>query len=400
MNILFALISYPSDNQQNNMYSDLVNVFIKNGHNVTVVAPSTDDTHIGFEQGTEVLRVKTIPFVWQKHRITKGLSMVVMPYSYKQAYKKFLRNRNFDWVIVPTPSITLIDFAESVKKQCNCKIYLILRDIHPQSSASLGEIKSKFAIRYLDYFSHKAYKISDIVGCMSPMNISYVCSLYKDVSDHNFKILYNWISEPTTNHLSSQSLTNIRKKLGLENKFIALFGGNIGTGQRIENIEMLASHFKDHDEIRFIIIGKGVKCEQLKQYCQEHKLSNIIFMNFMPRDEYMAFIQSVDVGLVSINERNEAPTCPSKAVSYMALKIPIFAMINNSDYGKVYIEGSGAGVWCIGGDRERICNKFQELYDNRANLREMGEAGYKFFKDNLTVDVIYNNMITQMYENA
>ncbi|MBQ7341843.1 MAG: glycosyltransferase family 4 protein [Alistipes sp.] len=399
MNILFSLISYPVSTQSRDMYSDLVCEFVKNGHNVTVIAPSNDNkTSLSKENGIEVLRVKTIPFVWQKKRIYKGLSMVVMPYSYKWAYRKHLNDRSFDWVIMPTPSITLIDFAHYVKKKTDCKIYLILRDIHPQSSASLGEIRSKILIKYLDSFSHKAYKIATIVGCMSQMNIDYVCSLYDDVTNKNFRILYNWIAKPSTENLNNQS-ANIRNKFNLGNKFIALFGGNIGTGQRIENIEMLASHFIDNDDIRFVIIGKGVKCEQFKLYCKEHNLHNVIFIDYMPTDEYLSFVSSVDVGLVSINENNAAPTCPSKAVSYMALKIPIFAMINNSDYGKVYIEDSGAGIWCIGGNQHNICAEFQKLYDNRDRLKQMGEAGYKFFNENLTVSKIFQNIIEQMSEN-
>lgn len=397
MNILFALISYPGINQADDMYSDLVKVYQHHGHSVCVIAPSLDGkTVLRNENGVEVLRVKTIPFVWQKYRISKGLSMLMMPKNFKSAYKKYLYNRQYDWVVMPTPSITLINFAEEVKRKCNSKIYLILRDIHPQSSASLGEIKSTLAIKYLDSFAHKAYKISDIVGCMSPMNIDFVCSLYNDVSNHNFRILYNWITEETPEQESPS--VDVRKKYGLENKFIALFGGNIGDGQRIENIQMLAQSFITNDEIRFVVIGKGTRKKELELYCSEHNLTNVLFIDFMPRCDYMQFLSSIDVGLVSINEMNIAPTCPSKVVAYMASKKPVFAMINNSDYGQVYIENPGAGVWCVGGNATRIAEKFQQMYDQRHTLQQMGQSGYEFYKRNLTTQCAYETMVKHMCE--
>lgn len=397
MNILFALISYPECNQADNMYSDLVKEYQKHGHSVSVIAPSVNGkTHLGVENGVEVLRVNTIPFVWQKYRISKGISMLMMPGNFKRAYKKHLYDRQYDWVVMPTPSITLIGFAEAVKKRCNSKIYLILRDIHPQSSASLGEIKSKLAIKYLDSFAHKAYKISNIVGCMSPMNIDFVCSLYKDISNHNFRILYNWITAEAPEQESSD--VGVREKYGLEKKFIALFGGNIGYGQRIENIQMLAQSFVDNDEIRFVIIGKGTRKNELELYCTEHNLTNVMFIDFMPRRDYMQFLRSVDVGLVSINEKNAAPTCPSKAVAYMASKIPVFAMINDSDYGTVYIENPGAGMWCVGGNATRIAEKFQQMYEQRLLFQQMGQAGYDFYLQNLTTQCAYDTMIKHMNE--
>lgn len=397
MNILFALISYPDSNQADNMYSDLVKEFLNHGHSVCVIAPSLDGkTILKTENGVEVLRVNTIPFVWQKYRISKGISMLMMPENYKRAYKKYLYNRQYDWVVMPTPSITLISFAEIVKKRCNSKIYLILRDIHPQSSASLGEIRSKLAIKYLDHFAHKAYKISDIVGCMSPLNIDFVCSLYKDVTNHNFRILYNWITAEASRQESQD--VDVRKKYGLENKFVALFGGNIGYGQRIENLQMLAQSFKYNDEIRFVVIGKGACKKKLEQYCTEHNLNNVVFIDYMPRDDYMHFLKSVDIGLVSINEKNAAPTCPSKAVAYMASKIPVFAMINDSDYGKVYIETPGAGMWCMGGNATRISEKFHQMYEHRHLFQQMGQSGYEFYKENLTTQRAYDTMIKHMNE--
>jgi len=116
----------------------------------------------------------------------------------------------------------------------------------------------------------------------------------------------------------------------------------------------------------------------------------------MPRDEYLDFIKSVDIGLISINEEYKVPTCPSKAVSYMSLKIPIFAMINpDNDYGEI-IEKAGAGYWAIGNDKNRVYTLFDKMCSDETLRKKMGENAYNFYLSNLTSNIAYNNIIRQI----
>ena len=127
-------------------------------------------------------------------------------------------------------------------------------------------------------------------------------------------------------------------------------------------------------------------------------MKNIKFIEFMPRDEYLDFVKSVDIGLISINERYKVPTCPSKAVSYMSLKIPIFAMINaTNDYGEI-IEKAGAGYWAIGNDKDSVYTLFDKMCNDVTLRKKMGENGYNFYLENLTSEIAYNTIINQINE--
>jgi glycosyltransferase involved in cell wall biosynthesis len=145
------------------------------------------------------------------------------------------------------------------------------------------------------------------------------------------------------------------------------------------------------------VIGKGVKKDDLHQMAVEQNLTNMIFMDFMPREDYLRFVKSADLGLISIHGNNAAPTCPSKALSYMSLKIPILALINkNNDYGQILEEKAKAGYWAVASDKERVYYLFDKLYCDARLRKEMGENGYRFFCENLTTDKVYAEMIRQM----
>lgn len=397
MKILFTLLKAPSCLENADaMYADLIMEYKKQGHDIIVIGGTQSRTELYEEDGIRVLAVKSLPIVLVKNMIMKGIGMATLPWFFKKAYKKYLRNEKFDWIVMPTPPITLIDVVKYIKKKSGAKLYTILRDIHPQSSASLGEIKYQWMIDYLHKRSDLGYKLSDIVGCMSPENINFIKKEHKIPNTTRCTVLYNWMNyTPYT----EEGFSDLRRERNLEDKFIVLFGGNIGLGQCIENIVDLAKHYLSNDNICFVVIGKGVKKDELQQICKDESLNNVIFMDFIPRNEYLQFVKSVDLGLISIHGNNAAPTCPSKVISYMSLKIPVLALINkNSDYGQVFLERPNAGFWSVASDKKQIYEQFDKLYADKELRKQMGENGYRFYCENLTTEKVFNEMIKQMTE--
>lgn len=396
MKVLFTLLNAPEDLSNGGMYADLIMEFKNNGHEVTVIGGSQKKTLFYSEKGIRVLRVKSMPILYVKNLIKKGIGMATLPWYMKRAYKKYLVKEKFDWIVMPTPPITLIDLVKYIKQKSGGKLYTILRDIHPQSSASLGEIKYKWMIDYLYRRSDLGYNISDIIGCMSPENINFIKKEHNIPSSTRCTILYNWMSYVPFN---SDNNLDLRNKYGLTNKYVVIFGGNIGLGQCIENIVDLACHYRNDENICFVVIGKGVKKDELQRMAKNQRLDNILFIDFMPRNEYLKFVKSVDIGLISIHGNNAAPTCPSKVLSYMSLKIPVLALINNnSDYGQVYLDNPNAGLWSVASDKLKVYKQFDKLYSDSNLRKQMGENGYEFYRNYLTTEKVFHEMIRQMTE--
>lgn len=393
MNILILLLQMPDDENSSNLYTDLIDEFHNHGHTITVIAPSNNGkTYLNQERGWEVLRVKTYKTQGVKSMIKKGIALAMLPSFFKKAYNKHLSEKKYDWIFMSTPPITLIDFVSYLKNKTQAKFYLILRDIHPQSAASIGLIKYKFMYSYLEKRASKGYEISDLIGCMSNGNMDYISSNYPELNSDKLVLLYNWQKYEEY----EQPKVDIRKKYKLGDKVIVVFGGTIGLGQRVENIYSLISNYHKNENVVFCIIGKGVAKDWLQKQAVGNNLDNVIFIDFMPRVEYLDLIKSADIGLISINENYAVPTCPSKAVGYMSLKIPIFAMINpNNDYGQI-IENAGAGSWVVGNEKAKGYKEFDEIINDEILRRDMGDKGYSFYKSNLTSLCAYNTIIDQI----
>ena len=384
MKILFLALAYPKIPKSSNLYTDLMEEFRNQGHQVFVVAPAVNENEIGLieEEGINVIRVKTLPLL-NVNPIKKGIANVLLPFQYKNAIKKYFKSESLDLIIMPTPPISLVDVANWLKKKYKSKLYLILRDIFPQNAVDLGMMK-KGGMLY-NFFrkkEHLLYKIADEIGCMSQGNIDYVMQHNPQVKTEKLHLLPNWQKEIPQ---FSDDKIALRKKYNFDDNFVIIFGGNIGLPQKLENIIAVAELFQPQDKVLFFIVGQGTEKAKIEKLIQHKKLQNVIIKDSLPREDYQNIISVADCGLISLHEDFTIPNIPSKSLSYFNAKIPILAAIDeNTDYGTHIQDEVKAGLWAPSNQPNQIKEKIDLLRTNPQLCNEMGENGYQYFINNVT----------------
>ncbi|MCO5240640.1 MAG: glycosyltransferase family 4 protein [Chitinophagaceae bacterium] len=397
MRVLFLLLYFPEPGESSNLYADLVEEFVLNGHEVTVVSSAKENqpTSLQKEKSVKVLRVKTQK-IFNVHPILKGMATIRIPYQFKKAIQKHLSSNAFDLVLTPTPPITFVDVVAWLKKKYSLKSYLILRDIFPQNARDLGMIRSSILFNYFRKKERKLYRYSDYIGCMSQGNIDYVIKHNPKVKLQKLSLLPNWQKPEQL----SEKDEAIKDQYGIAGKYVAIFGGNIGEPQKIDNIIDLARTYQQNNHIIFLVLGSGTKRSYLEQMKAHYALANLIIKDTIPRQDYQKLICSADVGLISLSEKFTIPNIPSKTLSYFNAKLPILAAIDaNTDYGKL-LEESGSGLWSISGDMEKYTQNFNTLYNDSSLRKQMGENGYAYLMNYLTPKKTYNNIINTINATA
>lgn len=389
MKILFLALAYPKIPKSSNLYTDLMEEFRNQGHQVFVVAPTVNENEIGLieEEGINVIRVKTLPLL-NVNPIKKGIANLLLPFQYKNAIKKYFKSETLDLIIMPTPPISLVDVANWLKKKYQSKLYLILRDIFPQNAVDLGMMK-KGGILY-NFFrkkEHLLYKVADEIGCMSQGNIEYVLQHNPQVKTEKLHLLPNWQKEIP--HFSGDRIA-LRKKYNFDDNFVVIFGGNIGLPQKLENIIAVAELFQTEDKVLFFIVGQGTEKAKIEKLIQQKKLQNVIIKDSLPREDYQNIISVADCGLISLHENFTIPNIPSKSLSYFNAKIPILATIDeNTDYGTYIQDEIKAGLWAPSNQPNQVKEKIDLLRANPQLCNEMGENGYQYFINNVTPEHSY-----------
>lgn len=375
------------------MYTTLVEEFVNHGHDVVVLAPGNTKTLVSVEKSIEVLRVQTLP-IKNVPNYLKGISNLLLPYQYAAALNKFYKEKNFDLIIIPTPPITLVDLAAKLKKKFNASLYLVLRDIFPQNAVDLGFMK-KGGILY-NFFRRKEkklYKVADFIGCMSEGNIDYVLKHNNFVNPSKLHELKNFQKPYKSTDNSRQFL---KEKYKLNNKFVVVFGGNMGKPQQLENVLTLAQAAMAYPDIVFLLLGEGVQMNRISGLIEKQNISNIYLNSTIPKQEYQDLISICDIGLISLNQDFTIPNIPSKALDYLNVGLPILASLDKAtDFGSI-LDRYNLGLWVHATQPEELIEKLLNLYHNKELRETMGKNGKAYFNKYLLPDIAYNTIIQQV----
>lgn len=386
MNILFVFFAL-SHLSESSMYSDLVNEFKQNGHNVFPMAPSTvesSSSYLSLENEIEVLRIHTMN-VFTENIIRKGVANVLLPYQYKKAFNRFWSEKHIDVVIVATPSVMFASFVSFIKKRSGSIVYLMQKDIFPQNAVDLGFIKKNSLLySFFRYNEINLLRVADFVGCTSLGNVEYMINHNGFLNKEQVHLLYN-----STTLLTIKLDQSIRAKNGLENKFVVVFGGNMGKPQQLDNVLYLAHECEKFEDVIFLIIGKGTETDRFKEQAKAKKIQNTIFLNSMKRNEYFSILSTCNVGLISLHKDFTVPNTPMKLNDYLNAGIPVLASIDrNNDLGNMLTDNK-MGIYAYADTPDDLFEQFKKIYYNKNAYIEFGNNGLKFSKKNMSTENSY-----------
>lgn len=390
--ILFLVHRYPKG-KNSILEKDFVKIFHEKGWKVKVIVPLErkyrENTNLFNDNGIEVLYVKTGNNFNKVSKIEKIMTLVTTPYLIIKAVKKYFNQDNFDYVVGYTPLMANPKLFNFFKRKYGSKNLLFLWDIFPQNAQDLGMIKSKIIFNFLKSKEKKMYEAFDKIICNCEGQIEYILkNRYK--SSNDLMIARN------PEYVNDSKLISIEEKIKLKENFgydkeskIAIFGGNMGIPQQLENIIEMIDKLKDRKNLKFIFLGDGTEKEKIKKLKNKLKLENLKILDFVPREEYEKITKICDIGLISLNKQYTVPNFPAKVTGYIKQGVPIFASLDecSKKYLGRFIEDNRLGLVASAGNIDEMTKKFLELADNLENCTL--ENALEVYRKNFDVDKAY-----------
>lgn len=394
MNVLFLFVYLPQIDSYSGLFTQLINEFKKNGHNVYVSAKGKDInmSEVVTENGIPVLRIKSHDFTGVTSNIKKALAY--QEYSLKQRFftKKYFKHEKIDLIISHSlpPELGLI--VSNLKRYYKCPFYLIQTDFIWQDAVAFGYFGMYNPIAlYYRYWEYKMFKEADYIGCPTKGNVDFIKQYYPKIEDKRFDLLPFWANEITI-----KQDAGLKEQMGLKDKFVVVYGGSVGAAQRIEHIVELADACREYKDIIFVILGKGAYLDIIKGMVNDKGLTNVEFKAFLPQDQYLAFLASCDVGLIILNEKMATPNFPSKSLSYLNMRVPILAALDHTtDFGEYLVENN-AGLWGYSDDIPTLKERLLSYYNSKELREQVKDNGYRLFKEELTTARAYERIINKI----
>lgn len=394
MNVLFLFVSLPNLKDEESLFASLIYEFKSHGHNVYVSSRGGDSmkkSEVVLENAIPVLRIKSAKFTGVGNPIKKALAYQQYVIKQKMLIKKHFGKEKIDLIISHSLPPELAYVVSGLKRFFRCKFYLLQTDYTWQDAVAYGMFKRNGLIcRYYRYWEKKLMQIADRIGCPTDGNIDFIRNEYPNIPFEKFGIVRFWQKA-----ISVEKNDTILKKLNIDGKFVAVYGGSVGKAQRIEHVVDLASKCKELTDVVFLIIGRGVFLSKIKQMVVDRNLTNVLFCDYMPNEEYLQVLKSCQVGLLILNEMHATPNFPSKTMSYLNLGVPILAAIDRvTDYGK-YLDDNEIGLWSIAGDADAFKQNLLKYYNSAALRERVSKNGMEVFLNTMQPSHAYNSIVTQ-----
>ena len=392
MNILFLTLHPISDISERGIYTDLTREFIRHGHQIYIVVPAERRFHlptgIKESEGAKILSVKTLN-IQKTNLIEKGLGTLLLEYQYQRAIRKYWKNIKFDLILYSTPPITFNRVISSVKRRCEAKTYLLLKDIFPQNAVDLGMFsKGSFVYKLFRKKEERLYQLSDYIGCMSPANVEYVLRHNPSITAERVEVCPNSIEL----HGKKSGYNNgvLLQKLNIPtDKLLLIYGGNLGRPQGIDFLMNVLAANEKRTDTYFVVVGNGTEYGKISQWFRNNTPHNSCLIPSLPKQEYDDLVSACNVGLIFLDNRFTIPNYPSRLLSYLENRMPVLMATDmNTDIGPI-AEKNGYGLWTESGNLETFMEMVEFVAEDREKLKLMGEKGYDYLKENYTIERTY-----------
>lgn len=397
MNVLYLTMSDMPDMTVSGIYADLMRKMKAEGHDVYVVTPAQrrrkEKTRLYDSDGIHVLRVRTLN-VQKTNVVEKGLGQVSLDYLYQNAIGRYLGDVKFGLILYSTPPITFTGVIKRLrKKNPQAKTYLMLKDIFPQNAVDINMLRKSgikgLLYRHFRQQEKEMYRISDWIGCMSPANVRYVTEHNPEVPADKVEICPNSYQVHEDEKTQGDTGKSVRERHGLPvDRPVFIYGGNMGKPQGIPFLLECLKANKDRTDCHFVIIGDGTEYPKIEEWVKSEKPASVTLYRRLPKADYDKLADACDVGMIFLDYRFTIPNYPSRLLPYLMGKKPILACTDpNCDTGAL-AEENGYGCYCPSND----VNAFTRALDKMlaADLKAMGEKGYRFYLNNYTVQHTYD----------
>ena len=308
----------------------------------------------------------------------------------------FKAKDKYDVILVTSPPLFVGITAYILSKIKGVPFVFEIRDLWPESAIDTGVVTNKLIIKMAYWFENFIYKKSKLINVLTP---AFRNTLIEKKNISAEKIIF--IPNAADFTLSEELLQNFdttafRQEHGMNNKMVFTYVGAQGVANHLIQVIETAELFRDKP-VLFFLIGDGMQKQMLKEEVSKRNLSNVRFIDSVPKREVFKYILASDVGMSVLKKVDTFKTVYSnKTFDYMSCKKPILMAIDG--VSRKLVEDSNAGYYVEPENIYEYESVISHYLTNPGEIKEQGLNGYNFAKANFDRSVLAKKYITILKE--
>jgi glycosyltransferase involved in cell wall biosynthesis len=300
-------------------------------------------------------------------------------------FNAVLRFKKGDTVMVVTtpPSLPfIVAFACWLRR---ARYILLIHDNYPEIAIASKIVNpGSFPVRVMQWLNRFLYRSAwRIVVVGRDMKILLEKKIGKP--DKRIYTIPNWAELETVQPLPRKE-NALLDELGLKEKFVLLYAGNMGYPNDIESIVESANLLREQNDIHFVFLGSGVKRRWLEEKVKEKRLENVTLLSPRPRSEQTVFLNACDVGLVSLVKGMWGVSMPSRTYNLLAAGKPMIALTDAQSELALVLEEDSVGWHVPPNAPEKLAEIILEAYSKRNSFNGMVQRARKAALEKYSLD--------------
>ena len=278
-------------------------------------------------------------------------------------------------IVVSSPPLFIGLSGALLSKIWRVPFVFDVRDVWPESAAAVGIMKKGLFFRVAEGLERRIYRAAARITVTSQGIEKAIVA--KGISQSKISFIPNGAELDFFYPADEMGRARLKNEYWLTNKFVVLYGGNVGLAQNTEILIRCAHILRDKKDIVFLMVGGGVIRESIEAQAKKKGLENIRFLGQVSRDEMKKVYGLSDAGLILYKKSDVfANVLPGKLFDLWAAGLPI--IINLKGEAGDLITRARSGVVVAGEDPQALCEAILHLWKNPEKREEMGKNGRKF----------------------
>ncbi|MDB4350498.1 glycosyltransferase family 4 protein [Verrucomicrobia bacterium] len=294
-----------------------------------------------------------------------------------------LRAGPTDLVMGTTPPIFQAVSAWAIAAIRRKPFLLEVRDLWPEFAIDMGVLKNPILIRMSRWLERFLYKRADHILVNSPAYRDYLINKHQ-ISHSKVSLIPNGVDVSKFGHVQDSS--EIKAKLGLNDKFVVTYAGAIGLANDIPTILRAAKILEKEEQIVFLFVGDGKEKQNAVRLSKELNLMNVIFAGAYPKSKMPSILATSNVCLATLqNIPMFRTTYPNKVFDYMGAERPSILAIDGVI--REVIEASEGGIFVNPGDETGLASAVLRLKNDPETCKQMGKSARAYVEKHFNRDV-------------
>ncbi len=350
MHLLFLTDNFPPEvNAPASRTFEHCREWVKQGHRVTVItcAPNFPKGKVfeGYRNRlwqSEVMEGVRVIRVWSYITANEGFAKRILDYiSYMvSAFFASFFVRKVDLIIGTSPQFFTACAAYGVSLFKRRPWIFELRDIWPESIRAVGAMRESKLLDLLEkvelFLYRKATRIVSVTESFREKLIA------RGVDGSKIEVVTNGVD--LSRFAPRPKDEALEEELGLQGKFVAGYIGTHGMAHALETLLEAAQKLAalPGDRFRILLLGDGARKESLKKQAAEIGLTNLLFIDSVPKEEVSRYWSLLDLSIIHLRKSDLFKTViPSKLFECMGMGIPVLHGVEGESAEIVAREGCG-----------------------------------------------------------